>query len=162
VRRGRFFRLFYVSREIAGEDLYALLSRDTPRDPREAVLRRAGALIRSLHDHGVLHADLHPRNLFVAEGTGDVFVLDLDRTVRGPVPSRAARLENLARFYRFGRRRENLGEGRGWSEADVRAILEGYAGGDPCELEGEMLASYERSSWVHRIGWLLEKAFAGR
>jgi hypothetical protein len=173
VKNGSFFRLYYVSREVAGEDLYALLSRDAllsrgalpsgdpPAAERVRALRRAGAIIRGLHERGVVHSDLHPKNLFVAEGTGEVLVLDLDRTHRGPMPSAGARLENLVRFYRFGKRRERVGDGGGWSDADLHALLEGYTGGDPGELEGEVLRSYSRSSWLHRIGWRLERAFAG-
>ena len=162
VKRGGFFRLYYVSREVAGEDLYALLSKDTDPDERLEALHRAGALIRSLHEHGVLHSDLHPKNLFVAEGSGEVLVLDLDRTERGSAPPRAARLENLVRFYRFGKRREDMGDGRGWSDADLHALLAGYVGGDPVELEDEILDLYRRSSWMHRLGWRLEKTFARR
>jgi Ser/Thr protein kinase RdoA (MazF antagonist) len=162
VKRGAFHRLYYVSREISGQDLYAFLSGDASASTRTGALRRAGVLIRSLHERGVLHADLHPKNFFVAEGTGDVLILDLDQTERGEIPARDARVENLVRFYRFGRRREDLGEGRGWSEDELRALLEGYGGGDAGNLEAEILRSYRRSSWLHRIGWRLEKAFAGR
>ena len=162
VKRGGFFRLYYVSREVPGEDLYALLSREANPDERADALHRAGALIRSLHERGVLHGDLHPKNLFVAEDTGEVLVLDLDRTERGSVPPRAARLENLVRFYRFGKRREDMGESSGWSDADLHALLEGYVGGDAVELEEEIVGLYERSSWMHRVGWRLEKAFARR
>ena len=162
VKRGGFHRLYYVSREVAGRDLYAFLTGDASANARAEVLRRAGALIRSLHERGVLHTDLHPKNLFVAEGTGEVLVLDLDQTDRGERPGREAMLRNLVRFYRFGRRREDLGEGRGWSGDELRALLEGYAGGDRGDLEAEILRSYRRGSWLHRIGWRLEKAFARR
>jgi Ser/Thr protein kinase RdoA (MazF antagonist) len=162
VKRGGFHRLYYVSREVPGQDLYTLLSGDASAAARVDALRRAGALIRGLHERGVLHADLHPKNLFVAEGSGDVLVLDLDQTYRGAVPAHEARLENLVRFYRFGRRREDLGEGTAWRADELRALLEGYAGADAVDLESEILRSYRRSSWLHRIGWRLEKTFAGR
>ncbi len=156
VRRGRYYRLFYVSREVSGQDLYAFLGSEAPLERRMDALRKAGAVIRNLHEHGVLHVDLHPKNLFVEDGTGDVLVLDLDRTERGGVPSRPARLENLVRFYRFGKRREALGEGSGWEDDELRALLDGYTRGDPGALHADLLEAYRKSSLVHRIGWRLE------
>jgi 3-deoxy-D-manno-octulosonic acid kinase len=162
IRRGPFFRLYYVSREMVGQDLYAFLSGPAVSEARASALRRAGAVIRGLHEHGVLHTDLHPKNLFVAEGSGEVLVLDLDRTARGPAPTHEERIGNLVRFYRFGRRQEDLGEGRAWSEDELRTLLEGYAGADAGDLAAEILRSYQRSSWLHRIGWRLERTLARR
>ena len=162
VHTGRFFRLLYVSREIPGCDLYEFLEAESSAERRGEVLRAAGQLIRDLHQLGVLHSDLHPKNLFVEDETLELFVLDLDRTERGPPPSWAARIENLTRLYRFGRRQQTFGEGRAWDEDEFRILLQGYVGGDPQPLHTEVRDLYSRSAWLHRLGWGLEGAFRRR
>jgi 3-deoxy-D-manno-octulosonic acid kinase len=91
------------------------------------VLRRAGRAVRRLHDAGVEHADLHPKNLLVT-ATGDVLVLDLDRARRhaGPLGD-DARLSNLVRLGRAIEKHRLKGMRSGRREA--LRFLEGYAGG---------------------------------
>ncbi len=68
--------------------------------PREA-LADAGRSVRRLHDAGVSHADLHPKNLLLAGRTGEILVLDLDRArpFDGLLPDEE-RLSNLVRLGR--------------------------------------------------------------
>ena len=76
------WRGFLLTREVeAAIDLEGFLY-DPARLPvihaREA-LAEAGRSVRRLHDAGVSHADLHPKNLLLAGRTGEVLVIDLDR-----------------------------------------------------------------------------------
>lgn len=66
-----------------------------------ALLARVGRLVRSLHDRGFDHADLHPGNLLVGRGPGDVAPLlltDLHRVRWGRHVGRGARVACLARL----------------------------------------------------------------
>jgi 3-deoxy-D-manno-octulosonic acid kinase len=89
--------------------------------------RLAGTWIRSFHDAGVDHADLHGGNILVAEGS--VHLIDFDRArLRGP--RGRWRLRNLARFQRSVRK--ILGpawrEDPAWREC-WEALEAGYAAG---------------------------------
>ena len=93
---------------------------------RAAVLRRAGRAVRRLHDAGVKHADLHPKNLLLTPG-GRVLVLDLDKAVAADLPlQQEDRLENLARLGRAVEKHRLKGMHTGRREA--LRFLEGYAG----------------------------------
>ncbi len=90
------------------------------------VLRAAGRAVRRLHDAGVSHADLHPKNLLVTPD-GDVLVLDLDkaRTFERPLDD-AERLTNLVRLARSIEKHRLKGIPAGRREA--LRFLQGYAG----------------------------------
>jgi 3-deoxy-D-manno-octulosonic acid kinase len=94
-------------------------------DPRH-VLREAGRVVRKLHDAGVPHPDLHPKNLLLAPG-GRVLVIDLDKARPSPgVLSEAQRIDNLARLGRAIEKHRLKGMSAGRKEA--LRFLEGYAG----------------------------------
>lgn len=129
LRRAWGWRGFLLTREVAGAlDLEAWLygvSGPCGLTPAR-VLRRAGRAVRRLHDAGVAHADLHPRNLLLTPA-GDVLVLDLDRARASAV--RLADGERLGNLVRLGRalekhRLKGLRTGR----REALRFLEGYAG----------------------------------
>lgn len=98
------WRGFLLSREVrGGVDLETFLYAPAahPEWPVVDALAAAGRAVRTLHDAGVSHADLHPRNLLLDPSTAGVLVLDLDRAraFDAPLPD-AARLENLVRLAR--------------------------------------------------------------
>ncbi|MEW6073058.1 MAG: lipopolysaccharide kinase InaA family protein [Planctomycetota bacterium] len=140
--------------------------------PRSALLSRVGELVGRLHRLGFLHADLHPRNLLVAEGTpgpegARVWVLDLDRcSRRQPLPENR-RLDNLCRLYRSVRRTAAQ-SGRPLGRADYRRFLAGYARGaerNPALWRSDWRAIVRREARRapgHRLGWFLERWFGGR
>lgn len=98
------WRGFLLTKQVeAALDLEAFLydpSRLPVVYPREA-LADAGRAVRRLHDAGVSHADLHPKNLLIAGRTGEILVLDLDRAraFDGLLPDE----ERLANLVRLGR-----------------------------------------------------------
>ncbi len=98
----------------------------TEAHPLADVLRSAGRAVRRLHDAGVAHADLHPKNLLVTPG-GDVLVLDLDRARdHGVALPDDDRLSNLVRLGRSIEKHRLKGLRTGRREA--LRFLEGYAG----------------------------------
>ncbi|MHC5010299.1 MAG: lipopolysaccharide kinase InaA family protein [Planctomycetota bacterium] len=130
VLRGRVgWRGFLLLREVKdGTDLEAWLhgveavGRPDPR----TVLREAGRAVRRLHDAGIPHPDLHPKNLLCVPG-GAVLVLDLDKAhAQDGVLDDATRLRNLVRLGRAIEKHRLKGIRAGRREA--LRFLEGYAG----------------------------------
>jgi len=113
------------------------------------VLRGAGRAVRSLHDAGVSHADLHPKNLLVTSA-GEVLVIDLDRATSCGAPlADGARLSNLVRLGRSIEKHRLKGMRSGRREA--LRFLEGYAG-----------SRAAASPWLDRIRARLRRGLALR
>ena len=88
-----------------------------------------GRFVRSFHDAGVLHNDLHAGNVLVrthVPGDGEAFVLiDLQRARIGPVPRAGQRAAELAMLLQTFR-------GNDEDRVNVRsALLESYLAGPP-------------------------------
>ncbi len=129
LRHGTGWRGFLVLREVEPAcDVEAVLyGQPAPaRLRRDQVLARAGAAVRRLHDAGVPHPDLHPKNLLVA-GDGRVLVLDLDRALGcDGLLDDAVRLANLVRLARWVEKHRL--KGLQVSTRDALRFLAGYAG----------------------------------
>lgn len=129
LRRATGWRGFLLLREVDGaKDLEAVLHGQRPpcRAPVRDLLQRAGAAVRRLHDAGVPHPDLHPKNLLVTP-EGQVLVLDLDRARPcDGVLSEEVRLQNLVRLGRSIEKHRLKGIRAGRKEA--LRFLTGYAG----------------------------------
>lgn len=123
------WRGFLLLHEIHGAvDLEAVLHGVPGPDGPDVrhVLHEAGRVVRQLHDAGVPHPDLHPKNLLVAPG-GRVLVIDLDKAQPSSgVLDEEARLRNLTRLGRAIEKHRLKGLGAGRREA--LRFLEGYAG----------------------------------
>ena len=128
LRRPFSWRGFLLLLEVAeSEDLEMWLWAPRARraDARQ-VLTEAGRAIRQLHDAGVRHADLHPKNLLLTSD-GRVLVLDLDRACSFDAPlAEADRVSNLARLAR-SLTKHRL-RGLRFTAKDALRFLEGYAG----------------------------------
>jgi tRNA A-37 threonylcarbamoyl transferase component Bud32 len=125
----RSWRGFLLTREVPGAtDLEAWLygrGSDSARGERD-VLREAGRAVRALHDAGVRHADLHPKNLLL-DPKGGVLVLDLDRARAFDAPlSEEDRLRNLVRLARAVEKHRL--RGLRVSRKTALRFLEGYGG----------------------------------
>jgi 3-deoxy-D-manno-octulosonic acid kinase len=129
LRRARGWRGFLLLREVEGGcDLEAVLHGRRPPCPQglRTLLERAGEAVRRLHDAGVPHPDLHPKNLLVTP-QGRVLLLDLDRA--RPHDERLpddVRLQNLVRLGRSIEKHRLKGLRAGPREA--LRFLRGYAG----------------------------------
>ncbi len=72
-----------------------------PADKRRSLVGRLAELIRTMHDAGFDHQDLHSGNILVGPGPGDVcpiYVTDLHRSALGGRVSDGARLRAIARW----------------------------------------------------------------
>lgn len=98
---GVLVRFAVGTRELEGaRELLALQPTETARPSAawRSALRHAGAAVRRLHEAGVAHGDLHPRNLLVVGD--DVHIIDLDRAgLFDPLPA-GRRWANLRRLQR--------------------------------------------------------------
>jgi 3-deoxy-D-manno-octulosonic acid kinase len=97
-----------------GEALERVRRGEVGRRACAALFSAVGALVRRLHDAGLAHADLQPRNVLVNRGalTGtrpELWIVDLDRSFLVPELTDAERQTNLRRLLRAILRRESRG-----------------------------------------------------
>lgn len=133
-----------------------------------AILVALGELVRTLHRHGYVHADLQPNNVLVGRGAlegeaPELWLLDLDRSFFVPELSDAERRANLRRLYRHVARREEQ-HGRFLHRTDYARFFRGYETDRPrWKADWRAVAArHSRGLTLHRLGWLLERAFARR
>jgi 3-deoxy-D-manno-octulosonic acid kinase len=89
--------------------------------------RRIGALIRSVHDHGVDHPDLTAHNILL-DGAGHEFLVDFDNAhEKAPGPWRRAGVERFNRSLR----KVALETGTEFDAAAWAEVEAGYAGVTP-------------------------------
>jgi len=129
---------------------------------RRKLLVAAGSLVRQLHRHGCLHADLTPTNILVERGSLDgaeprLWVIDLDQSVRYEDLSMGVRLGNLRRLFRYTSRRERR-FGKSLPRSDFLRFLTAY---EPDrvkrhEIWRAIAAAHKRSRFIHALGWLFE------
>jgi tRNA A-37 threonylcarbamoyl transferase component Bud32 len=159
-----------ISRRIPGTtDLGFMLgkARKGQLEPavRRMLLRATGALVRKLHRHGCLHADLTPTNLLVNADVVDgakpkLWVIDLDQSVVREKPSELELLHNLRRLYRYVERRESQ-FGAGLDRRDFQRFLVAY---EPNKIARRRLMkaiahAHRRRSFLHGLGWFFESRF---
>lgn len=129
LRRPVGWRGFLVLEEVPdARDLEAILhGLPVPGEgPRARLYTEAGRAVRALHDAGVPHPDLHPKNL-LAVADGRVLLLDLDKARPGEgVLAEADRMANLLRLGRAVAKHRL--KGLVASRRDAVRFLEGYAG----------------------------------
>ncbi len=101
------YRGAFITRAIPGITLWEFLSTDDDPHVREHVLGLAREAIDTMHEGGLVHADLNLHNLLVATGAErfSVAILDLDkaRLLAYPVPA-PIRRRNLDRLLRSARK----------------------------------------------------------
>ncbi|MFT7487029.1 MAG: tRNA A-37 threonylcarbamoyl transferase component Bud32 [Candidatus Paceibacteria bacterium] len=136
--------------------------------PKRALLRALGALVRQMHRHGFLHADLTPTNVLVNSGVVDgeepeLWVIDLDQSEVKKKPSRMEVSRNLRRLFRYVSRREG-DTGRGMSRTDYARFMSAYE--PERERRRDILRSvhtaHRRRRLYHGLGWFFERVFRQR
>lgn len=124
IRKGPFHYIDVVSRLVPDSvDLLVYFEKD--RQGGVELFRKAGMLIRQMHDLGVYHADLHIKNLLL-DNAGRLWMLDLDKAFRFSILPGFMKRMNLKRFMRSVEKwlkkgrvsipdtwRENLSDGYG-------------------------------------------------
>jgi 3-deoxy-D-manno-octulosonic acid kinase len=118
-----FYRSAFITRALSGMTLWEFLRADDDAVVRAHVVELARRTIDTMHDAGVVHADLNLHNLFVSNA-GEritIVILDLDKAelFNGAAPP-ARRRANFARLARSARKLDP----DGWYlDAKSRAIL---------------------------------------
>lgn len=146
---GFLHRGFLLTREVPGaRDLVAVFGAG---ERAGAALRTLGAEVRRMHEAGVLHADLHVKNVLV-DGGGRVTILDFDRARVAKSWPPAARIANLLRFDRslvkLGRR------GVAVARTDRLRFFAGYwPEGLPPGERADVVRRCRASLRRHRLGW---------
>ncbi|HIF21982.1 MAG TPA: hypothetical protein EYQ27_08760 [Gemmatimonadetes bacterium] len=125
-----------------------------------------GDLVRRMHLHGCVHADLKPQNILVSRSAlegGEVrlWVIDLDRSFFTQALGNAERRSNLRQLYRHISRRGKEHRAH-LPRTDFARFLRGY---DPERTRWkedwrEISAMRPFGSSLHRFGWLLERLFS--
>ena len=152
LRRAVGFQLELVTRFVPGRTLLEVLdgARHLGLSPR-ASLRDVGRLIRSMHDLGFVHGDLHPGNLLFPSAGGGPLVLDLTSGSFEEGSLGRAGQSDLVRLARYWRKHRSEGPPLRW----VLAFLEGY---EPQRnlrhtLQQELLSAYERQVALRAWRW---------
>ena len=125
------------------------------RLPLRTILERAGVAVRTLHDAGVPHPDLQPKNLLLT-GAGRVLLLDLDRA--HPGEGRLSEEVRLSNLVRLGRSLEKHRlKGLRTSRRAALRFLEGYAGSREAAVRWLDLvrARLGRGLALRRLWWRL-------
>ncbi len=124
------YRCFLFTRELPGcIDLPAYLRGRAAAtgfsEDKKAVLERAAAAVRLMHDHGFFHADLNMKNILVdAARPESLYIIDWDKSQRLDLLSDALRMANIVRF---GRSMIKLaGKGVPVYEEDTQLFLRAY------------------------------------
>jgi len=132
------------------------------------LLSATGQLVRRLHQHGCLHADLTPTNLLVPaavlEGADpELWVIDLDGSELRPKLAAGEMVTNLRRLYRYVRRREAR-HGPALRRSDYLRFMIAYEPdrGRRKALVRAVVAAHRRTSLLHALGWFFESRFARR
>lgn len=156
-------RASLVTRMIeGGRDLLTYLLSEDGRaqmtDPalKKAMIRTTANEVRKMHDSGVIHADLHVKNLLVTP-EGSVFILDLDRARSRERVGPRSRLANL---IRLGRSLEKTGADSVITGRDAYVFFLEYlrAGGaeKPLDIQPrEVVRKYRRHVARHKLFWKL-------
>ncbi len=108
-----------------------------------AILKRAGAVIRLMHDAGIDHADLNMNNILV-DKMGAVYIIDFDKATAHRELGQRGRIRNLKRLLRSLRKLKSAGQPL--EDSDFSLIIRGYAGDD-----ARLLAEIERKTLQSRL-----------
>jgi 3-deoxy-D-manno-octulosonic acid kinase len=118
-----FYRSAFITLALNGMTLWEFLRADDDAVVRAHVIELARRAIDTMHDAGVLHADLNLHNLFVSNAGERItaVILDLDKAqlYHGAVPSS----RRVANFARLKRSAHKLDPERRYLDAKLLAIL---------------------------------------
>jgi Lipopolysaccharide kinase (Kdo/WaaP) family len=102
-----FYRSAFITRALSGMTLWEFLRADDDATVRAHVVELARRAVDTMHDAGLMHADLNLHNLFVGNSgermTAVILDLDKARLFNGALPS-AHRRANFARLARSARK----------------------------------------------------------
>jgi hypothetical protein len=157
---GGMHRGWLALEEIAGaRDLSELYSLGC--SPSEAELGAAMAVVRLMHEAGLVHPDLNLGNLLIRERSGEyeAYVIDLDKASfsEGPLPfkRRRAALRRLERSYVKGCHFSGRRPERSERDRFYRLYAAGDSGLVARLAQGRASGAFQ--IYLHRIWWLLSR-----
>jgi 3-deoxy-D-manno-octulosonic acid kinase len=165
------WELEVLTRRVEGaQDLGKVLGRlragEVDERPRRRILEAFGDLVRRMHLHGCLHADLQPNNVLLKPGAleggpVELLLIDLDRSGFASIGN-AERRAQLERLWRHVARTEAR-HGACLRRTDLARFMRGY---DPerSRWKGDWRAVRGRhilGLGVHGLGHALERVLAG-
>jgi len=154
-KAGPFWRGYLITRYLArARDLVSFLEGGGSRGERLLVARRAGELLRRVHDMGILHADLQLKNFLVEDGK--VYLIDFDRAREIiPLPL-SLRFNNLFRLLRSVEKYRS--KGLKISLREMVAFWIGYSRREIPFRKGlhKRLRFQPLRGTLWRLGWLIE------
>ncbi len=149
-RNGLFWHAAFATVHLENTSDGAAFLNSAP-DPQslERAARSAGSAIRSIHDFGCKHPDLHIKNLMVAEAR--ITVVDLDRASLVATVSARRRMYELMRLRRSLRKR---GLAAALSPDVADAFMDAYTCGDS-KFRSRLQVHYRRERLRNRAhAWL--------
>jgi hypothetical protein len=154
---GPLHRCFLFTRELPGcIDLPAyMLSRAAAgsfQQDKSAVLERAAATVRLMHDKGFFHADLNMKNILIDTANPEsISIIDWDKSRRFGLLSNARRMSNAVRFCRS--MIKLAGKGLPVQYDDARLFLRAYSRDE--RFVGACLDELRRTVAIRRKFWEL-------
>ena len=104
---GPFYRANFITREITGAVDLLQFIQETPLEAvqrsKRAIISALVKLIRTMHDAGIYHADLHLKNILLKQDAAEVFtayIIDLDKSFVADKLTVEQRMKNLLRLNR--------------------------------------------------------------
>ena len=153
-RNGLFWRATFATVHLENSsDGVAFLNAAPDPQSLERAARSAGSAIRSIHDFGCKHRDLHIKNLMVedAQNITRTTVVDLDRATLVATVSASRRMYELMRLRRSLRKR---GLAAALSPDVASAFMDAYTRGDS-RVRSRLQVHYRRERLRNRAhAWL--------
>jgi tRNA A-37 threonylcarbamoyl transferase component Bud32 len=161
---GGWYRGYLITEYLpATVDLIHYLDQQPPGAKRRKVIALAAEAVRTIHQQGIYHADLHLKNFLVEEGKRvKVLLIDFDKSRRFAKLTPWRRMKNLRRLDRSAEKLRRLG--LSLTEADKRRFCHLCARGD--QAIRPYLKRFRKRYWwhslVYRWGWWIAKVFYPR
>ena len=161
---GGWYRGYLITEYLpATLDLIHYLDEQPSRAKRQKVMAQAAEAVRTIHQRGIYHADLHLKNFLVEDGRQlKVFLIDFDksRIFASLAPSR--RMKNLRRLDRSAEKLKRLG--LSLTEGDKKRFCHVYARGDQAirPYLKRFAARYWWHTLLYRWGWWIAEVFYPR
>jgi len=155
-----------VTRELEdAPDLVHWLRSPPPPEVRRSMIQALARAVARLHRAGVLHSDLHLKNLLVRQGKPpQAYVIDLDKAIRRPAGAlcRDDVLSNLKRLDRSVEKFNYLDLG-GISKQDRLRFLDAYLEASKLDLgRREILRSFSPCGYrLRRLRWSVWRWWRG-
>ena len=167
---GPFSKGKLISKEISGAlDLIRYLQEMKQRPVRERLkvkarlIKTVAGVVRTMHDRGIYHADLHLKNVLVQETSERdfaVYLMDFDKSEIRDVITPAERIKNLMRLNRSAEKLKKKGLPITFS--DQWRFLREYFHDERQAIEGVKKDVKRYLIWqeFHRLGWKLSSLFS--